>query len=1099
MITQAALSQNLKKELHDLMQLKVTSYERGRLAYRLLEELFEALTAESGINFISLFTRMTYASQVHQIPKNLIRVMHLVRKVFESGIDALENHDDFESTLLQLLTALSQYLESGRAVGSIQIPDNLNKLINQEPYERKSFAPLIEGIVVSENESNNTLTFISERQPDVQYLVQYDVDSKNQLFTKNIIAALKVFPKPFPINLIDVDVLENDVLIPSAFVIYPDYLVDVTTIANIHGDKTISPWIYLVNKFKPHQISPPLMIGNTVNFFLDQLIKDSTIEMSALTQDIFALDTLSWVLFDDATIEEVMSKLKMHFDHLQRTIVEDFPKKGIEKGKIYLEPTFYCRDYGVQGRLDLFHIDDKRTKAEIIELKSTKPFKPNKFGISQSHYVQTMLYEMIIKSTYRGQLQPINFILYSALGEDNMKLAYGIRELNYEIIKTRNEIVTIEFGIANDPELVKKVFKFLKVENQPGLKGFLLQDLKLFEEIYTSLDEVEKIYFERFSNFIAREHLLAKTGEHGLEKANGLSGLWLETVEEKADRFAIYNHLQIEKNDSDDPFPVIKLKKTKLTAALANFRIGDIAVLYPHQHNARQVLHHEIFKCTVLELGETYITIRMRHPQLNQHLFKTTGFWNLEADVLDSSFRHMYRNLFDFASATKDKREILLGRKRPAFNEQETQISIDDVLTVQQKMIVRKIIQTKDYLLLWGPPGTGKTSIIIKHAARHLFMLSETRICYLAYTNRAVDEICDALESAGLKKDFIRIGSKYSVDQNYVDNLLDEQIKGFKTRAQILQKLKSTRIYVSTISSMQGKPELFELLKFDMAIVDEASQILEPAIIGLLTNFDRFVLIGDHNQLPAVVTQNEKLCDIKDDLLLDNGIVQTSMSFFERLYRQCSTQNWTHVLEILNQQGRMHETLMAFPKMQFYKNKLEVVPGVNRLIRPMTIVQSHRNNILTSQRLIFIETPVDNTLQWKLNTFEADVVASLINQIRDHYRKENLHWHKNSVGVITPYKAQIALIKSKIPDFDEVTVDSVERYQGGARDIILFSICTNKPSQMNALVSLNADGVDRKLNVAITRAREQLIIIGNREILEKDKNYKALISQCVEL
>ncbi|MBK8391573.1 MAG: hypothetical protein IPL23_20810 [Saprospiraceae bacterium] len=93
---------------------------------------------------------------------------------------------------------------------------------------------------------------------------------------------------------------------------------------------------------------------------------------------------------------------------------------------------------------------------------------------------------MIIKSTYRGQLQPVNFILYSALETDNMKLAYGIRALNYEIIKTRNEIVTIEFGIAIDPELVKKVFRFLKVENQPGLKGFLLQDLKLFEEIYTS-------------------------------------------------------------------------------------------------------------------------------------------------------------------------------------------------------------------------------------------------------------------------------------------------------------------------------------------------------------------------------------------------------------------------------------------------------------------------------------------------------------------------------------------------------------------------------------------------------------------------------------
>jgi DNA replication ATP-dependent helicase Dna2 len=99
--------------------------------------------------------------------------------------------------------------------------------------------------------------------------------------------------------------------------------------------------------------------------------------------------------------------------------------------------------------------------------------------------------------------------------------------------------------------------------------------------------------------------------------------------------------------------------------------------------------------------------------------------------------------------------------------------------------------------------------------------------------------------------------------------------------------------------------------------------------------------------------------------------------------------------------------------------------------------------------------------------------------------------------VITPYRAQIAQIQATLRDMDfdtdKITIDTVERYQGGAREVILISLCTNQKSQLASLVSLSDEGVDRKLNVALTRARKHLIVVGNKEILRGSDIYRRFI------
>ncbi|TAK41301.1 MAG: hypothetical protein EPO28_08755, partial [Saprospiraceae bacterium] len=108
--------------------------------------------------------------------------------------------------------------------------------------------------------------------------------------------------------------------------------------------------------------------------------------------------------------------------------------------------------------------------------------------------------------------------------------------------------------------------------------------------------------------------------------------------------------------------------------------------------------------------------------------------------------------------------------------------------------------------------------------------------------------------------------------------------------------------------------------------------------------------------------------------------------------------------------------------------------------------------------------------------------------------------HPPSIGIITPYRAQIALILEVLQkeniDCTGITVDTVERYQGSARDIILISLCTNAARQLDSLISRSDEGVDRKLNVALTRAREQVVILGNESLLAGNEGYRKLLAHC---
>jgi DNA replication ATP-dependent helicase Dna2 len=926
------------------------------------------------------------------------------------------------------------------------------------------------------------------------------------LYRENILDTIDIVGFPFVLSAVDVEIGEDRVYSPRIIVIEPDYLIDVTAVASCFLENGTDSRIQLMRKYMPVTISPPLMTGHIANYFLDELMHNPKVEFKQIIPTVFKLNPIAFTVFNDEQILDILNKSRTHFENLKRTVLKDFPRLSIERTLSFLEPSFYSAVFGIQGRLDVLHKDEKQTA--IIELKSGKPYKPNTYGLTRSHYTQTLLYDLLIKSVNDFRTAPVNYILYSGQSEKTIRYAPVIDSLQREAIRVRNELVLIDKKLARtDTGFEKDILQEIHEDNFPDIKGFLYRDIIAFSKAFGNLNALEKKYFRAFSGFIAREHQFSKLGKHGMDRVNGLASMWLDPIEDKEEKFNIFRDLSIAEINTDEEGTILVLEHSEKTNPLGNFRVGDIAVLYPQTGPHPGVLRSQVYKCTICLLKSGKVVVKLRNRQVNHRDLESRSAWNLEHDQLDSGFLHMYRSLYEFCHFPPEKRALFLGLIPPSRATGE-EIELPANISGEQKRILTKMIRAKDYFLLWGPPGTGKTSVMLKELVRYYYSQKKGRILLLAYTNRAVDEICEAIDTLipGIESLYYRIGSSISAKSKFRHRLLDQKIRNIHRRSELLALLRNHQVVVSTVSSILGKRELFSMIEFECVIVDEASQILEPMLNGLLNRFKKWILIGDHKQLPAVVVQETEHSVVKDSDLQDIGLFELRDSYFERMYKRSVSNNWDWAYDRLVVQGRMHKDIMAFPGEIFYEGQLAVIKKHESrdFEIPLSFEYSPGNLLsktLATQRMIFLPSkPNAINLGQKTNDHEATIVADILEALSDLYTLNRKNWTDQTIGVITPFRAQIANIREtlkqrKIP-MDLLTIDTVERYQGGARDIIVLSLSVNHPAQLKSVVSLSSEGIDRKLNVAITRAKEQFILAGNENVINTNALYQKLADRC---
>ena len=912
---------------------------------------------------------------------------------------------------------------------------------------KKEYAEKNRRIRVRFEYADDEFLYVRSSDDRTEYLkVRYHVEGLNNEFNDNI----PLFWRGASLNLLDCTMDELGICSPSFIVLEPDYLLDISSLAECYRDYGSHPANYVMNRLMPIENVCPLLIGNIANFFLDEWIyadKEMPNYMSAMKKvfkqypiELAACEELQ----DPVKEREFFADCNRHFKHISEIVLGAFNDSiyQLDKRDAVLEPSYICEALGIQGRLDYM----QRDMRSFIEMKSGKADEysdKSKILPKENNRAQMLLYMAILEySMGCNHKQQHPYLLYT-----RYPLLYPAR-ISWasvkKIIALRNRIVAAEYGVQahNNLLFTEKLLSQINpfTLNQRKLRGrfweqYLEPQIQNFQNKLTSLSSLEKDYFYTFYNFISKELYLSKIG--GINDGNriGMAALWLHSLREKREAGEILYELRLIDNQASRLHaPIVTFHIPKYDEEyLPNFRNGDAVVLYERNTETDKVTNQMVFKGNVEDVTDEVIRVRLRARQRNKKLFPVESLYAIEHDSMDTSFRSMYYGLSAFLNANKDRKDLLLGQREPKFKDDVTNACLIDDF----ERVVRKSLLAEDYFLLVGPPGTGKTSRALNQMVRTFYESPKTNILLLAYTNRAVDEICQSLSTIVPEVDYLRVGSELSCASHFRDHLLENALDECKNRRDVLRRISACRIYVGTVAAISSKMEIFKVKHFNVAIIDEATQILESHLLGILcakspeggNAIDKFVLIGDHKQLPAIVLQEEKCSEVRSKELRSLGLLNLKESLFERLYRFHLNRGDKGVMDMLIKQGRMHPDVSKFVNEAFYGNKLLPVGlphQLETLINPIVFVPS-RVDTISSDKANYHEAVL--VAEWTLRIWSENITSFDVNR---------------TLGIITPYRNQIALIrkelqKHQIPALMKISVDTVERYQGSERDIIIYS------------------------------------------------------------
>ena len=958
------------------------------------------------------------------------------------------------------------------------------------------------------------------------------------------------------LNLLDCTVTRKKV-VPRLIVVEPDYLIDISTIANCFETYGHHPLLFTVNRLTPRLSNKHIVLGNFAGSALDDIINHPAgYDIKETFRSNFREKALDYATCPDFDAASFKQDAERQVENIKGIVDEIF--QTFDREKAILEPSFVCERLGIQGRVDLMTTDlkllveQKSGKNTFIERKYKNPHGSLHV---EKHYVQVLLYYGILQ--YNFQLSPKNAhiqLLYSKYPlPDGLLEVEPLQKLIREAIRFRNQAVATEFWMADNgfdrmlPLLTPQTLN-LEKQNDNFYNRYLLPQLTETLAPLHQLNDLERAYFTRMMTFVIKEQLVSKVGvQEGVGNSN--ADLWNMPLAEKKETGNIYTGLTIiekERSSSFNGYDTITLAVPQQGEDfLPNFRRGDMIYLYAYKKNeAPDVRMSILFKGSLQEIHGDRLVVHLNDGQQNPDLI-SGDYFAIEHAGSDIGGTSAIRSLYTFITSNEERRQLLLGQRVPRIDKS---LTLSHSYHPDYDEIILKAKQAQDYFLLIGPPGTGKTSQALQFLVReqlagniysqpssaysaenskhnkpsetintqHSTPNTQTAILLLAYTNRAVDEICNMLTENEL--DYIRIGNEFSCDPKYSDHLLKEVLDDNATLNSIKSTLADARIVVATTSTMNSNAALFNIKHFDLAIIDEASQILEPNIIGLLTvrhaerrAIERFILIGDHKQLPAVVQQSDAETEIDDGELLRINLFSCDNSLFERLILTERAAGRTDFIGTLHKQGRMHPDIADFANRKFYaREQLECVPLAHQLEQTLNYnkaSEDETDDVLKAHRMIFIPSKPCRQLNIseKVNTEEARIITDLLRRL---YRQLGKNFDpQKSVGVIVPYRNQIAMIRKEIeklgiPELEEISIDTVERYQGSQRDIILYSFTIQSRYQLDFLTANtfyeDSQPIDRKLNVAITRARKQLILTGNEPTLRQNQIFAELIDYIKE-
>jgi ATP-dependent RNA/DNA helicase IGHMBP2 len=462
----------------------------------------------------------------------------------------------------------------------------------------------------------------------------------------------------------------------------------------------------------------------------------------------------------------------------------------------------------------------------------------------------------------------------------------------------------------------------------------------------------------------------------------------------------------------------------------------------------------------------------------------------------------------------KNKRDLYLGYKKiqPEFSKLRSN-SLSAKFNPSQKLAIERIITTQDCLVVQGPPGTGKTSVLAE--AIRILVKDGNRVLLSTPTNSALDLLLRKCIEQELQP--VRLGQITKVSDDLIpftlDGLIDshflsKQIQKYKREMENLRKkankyhrnfnsklaeerketwkefngireiIKNTerqiekeilRLYNPILATnVSASNKILNKERFDICIIDEAIQSLEPLAWIPILKSDRIVLAGDENQLPPTILSGNKM--------LMNTLFSKMVKNFQGTER----------LVFLNTQYRMEEEILGFSNQEFYNNRISSDSSIKdrpKIYKP-----------LFTSSLVFIDTAgagYEEAQSFQSESYKNHGEAGLISIVLKEIINQ-LSISANDIGIIAPYREQIMELKDALKDFPtELEISTVDSFQGREKDVIFLSMTrSNENNEVGFLKDY------RRMNVSLTRARKLLIVVGDSSTLVSDNFYNRFIKYC---
>lgn len=537
---------------------------------------------------------------------------------------------------------------------------------------------------------------------------------------------------------------------------------------------------------------------------------------------------------------------------------------------------------------------------------------------------------------------------------------------------------------------------------------------------------------------------------------------------------------------------------------------------------------------TVVERGRKYLSVEFeRVPSI--------GLKNVRIDLFvnDTTFRRMDENLQRLSEYGLKAVELILGKAEVEDHGEEDFRPFDDRLNYSQRKAISRALSQEDFFLIHGPFGTGKTRTVVEYIRQEVER--GRKVLATADSNTAVDNLVERLYG---KLNIVRLGHPSRIDPHLTEtsifwimrehdlykeveelwNQVEELIKKRDMETKPVPRLRRglsddeiLRLAGNRVKNYRGvtgavlrsmarwirlNREIDELVsrtlkieqeimdeivrdadvvlstnstsfllenEFDVVVVDEATQSTIPSTLIPIAKARKFVLAGDHRQLPPTVVSTEAR--------------ELEKTMFEILISRYPFKS-----ELLGIQYRMNRTLAEFPSREFYGGRIETDESVERIsLRDFGVIENDRlSEILANHSLVFVDT-CDSEERFErrkklstslYNKYEARIVGKIVMKLLE------MGVDEKRIGVISPYDDQVRLLRNLL----EVEVKSVDGFQGRERDVIVISLVrSNREGKLGFLKDM------RRLNVAITRARRLLVVVGDSATLRKNDVYRRFL------